>query len=66
MILSSIHNFGDAINDCTVAINLKPSEPEPYFLRSRCFQIEGEGNNAFKDLQYYISKESVIKASPET
>lgn len=54
-ILASIHNFPEAINDCTAAINLKDSEPLPYLLRSTCFQIEGEGNYAFKDLQSYIA-----------
>lgn len=39
LIMASIHNFSEAINDSTIAINLKPSEADAYFIRSSCFQI---------------------------
>lgn len=55
LILACIHNFSDAISDCTTAINLNSNEAHPYLLRASCFQIEGEGNLAFKDLQTYIA-----------
>ena len=66
MLLACIHNFKEAINDLTVAINLAGStKPECYLLRSRCLQIEGEGNEAFKDLQEYICKCGPMIASLE-
>ena len=57
MLLSCIHSFKEALNDLTIAINLSGNtKPECYLLRSKCLQIEGEGNDAFKDLQEYICK----------
>lgn len=52
MLLACIHSFREAINDLSVAVSLcGSSKPECYLLRSKCLQIEGEGNEAFKDLQ---------------
>ena len=65
--MASIHNFKEAINDLSVAINLSGiTKPECYLLRSKCLQIEGEGNEAFKDLQEYICKLESILVSFET
>lgn len=67
MLLACIHSFKEAINDLTVAVNLAGhSKPECYLLRSRCLQIEGEGNDAFKDLQEYICSSDSMVASLET
>jgi hypothetical protein len=52
MLLSCIHSFKEAIGDLTAAISLSNNtKPECFLLRSKCLQIEGEGNEAFKDLQ---------------
>lgn len=52
LLLSCIHSFHEAINDLGIAVNLSGSNrPECYLLRSKCLQIEGQGNEAFKDLQ---------------
>jgi hypothetical protein len=57
MLLACIHSFKEAIGDLTAAINLSANtKPECFLLRSKCLQIEGEGNDAFKDLQEYICK----------
>ena len=57
MLLACIHSFKEAIGDLTAAINLSANtKPECFLLRSKCSQIEGEGNDAFKDLQEYICK----------
>ena len=67
MLLGSIHSFKEAINDLTIAINLSGnSKPECYLLRSKCLQIEGDGNEAFRDLQEYICKVEFMVGSFET
>lgn len=55
------------MNDLSLAIALSgTTRPECYLLRSKCLQIEGEGNEAFKDLQEYICKDIDNIASSET
>lgn len=67
LILSCIHSFREAINDLTLAVALSGvARPECYLLRSKCLQIEGQGNEAFKDLQEYICKSFYNIASSQT
>lgn len=56
MLLACIHSFREASNDLTVALSVAGgARAECYLLRSKCLQIEGEGAEAFRDLQEYIS-----------
>jgi tetratricopeptide (TPR) repeat protein len=67
MLLACIHSFREAISDLTVAANLAgASRPECYLLRSKCLQIEGDGNEAFRDLQEYICRPGPMLGSSQT
>lgn len=48
-------NFSQAVQDLTVAINLDEKYSKPYLERAKCLQIEGSSNEAFLDLQRYIT-----------
>ena len=41
----------------SISISISDKQPEYYLLRSKCYQIEGDGNRAFIDLQTYIGLE---------
>ena len=57
MLLACVHNFGEAIRDLNAAVSLSEGgRAECFLLRSRCLQIEGEGSDAFRDLQEYIGR----------
>jgi tetratricopeptide (TPR) repeat protein len=67
LLLSCIHSFREAINDLSLAVALSgTTRPECFLLRSKCLQIEGQGNEAFKDLQEYICKGFYNIASSQT
>ena len=55
LILGCCQNYKQAIHEVSVAISLNEDEFAYYLLRSKCYQIEGEGNKAFADLQTYIN-----------
>lgn len=55
LIFACFGNFGQAIQDLSVAINLDDSYSRPYLERAKCLQIEGSSNSAFLDLQKYIT-----------
>ncbi|EAS02746.2 tetratricopeptide repeat protein (macronuclear) [Tetrahymena thermophila SB210] len=55
------HTFGickqykQAISDLSIAIQLDENYAESYLERAKCYHFAGESNNAFADLQKYIS-----------
>ena len=55
LILGCCQNYSQAIHEVSVAISISSDEPNYYLLRSKCNQIEGDGNKAFSDLQAYIN-----------
>ena len=45
LLLACIHSFREAVNDLSLAVALSGiTRPECYLLRSKCLQIEGQGN----------------------
>ena len=55
LIFAIFGNFSQAVQDLTVAINLDEKYAKPYLERAKCLQIEGSSNEAFLDLQRYIT-----------
>lgn len=55
MIFAIFGNFSQAIQDLSVAISLDEKYAKPYLERAKCLQIEGNSNDAFLDLQKYIT-----------
>ena len=55
LIFAIFGNFSQAVQDLTVAINLDEKFGKPYLERAKCLQIEGNSNQAFLDLQRYIT-----------
>lgn len=55
LIFAIFGNFSQAAQDLTVAINLDEKYGKPYLERAKCLQIEGNSNEAFLDLQRYIT-----------
>lgn len=55
LIFAIFGNFSQAIQDLTVATNLDEKYAKPYLERAKCLQIEGNSNEAFLDLQRYIT-----------
>ena len=48
-------NFSQSVQDLSVAISLDEKYAKPYLERAKCLQIEGNSNEAFLDLQKYIT-----------
>lgn len=55
LIFAIFGNFSQSVQDLTVAINLDEKYSKPYLERAKCLQIEGNSNEAFLDLQRYIT-----------
>lgn len=56
LILSCCQTFKQAVHDLSVCLSLNENFAEAFLMRSKCLQIEGEANEAFVDLQRYISR----------
>lgn len=48
-------NFSQAIQDLSVSISLDDKFGKPFLERAKCLQIDGNSNEAFLDLQKYIT-----------
>jgi tetratricopeptide (TPR) repeat protein len=55
LISSIFGNFSQAVQDHSVAINLDSEFAKAYLERAKCLQIEGNANEAFSDLQKFIT-----------
>jgi len=55
LIFAIFGNFSQSVQDLSVAISLDDKYAKPYLERAKCLQIEGSSNEAFLDLQKYIT-----------
>jgi tetratricopeptide (TPR) repeat protein len=55
LIFACCGNFSQAVQDLSVAINLDENFAKAFLERAKCLQMEGNPNEAFLDLQKYIT-----------